>query len=272
MKKSIHLKTFLAFIVIGLFVIATGCIKQRVNTPSDQDQQQTPSGGDSTTPPPSNGSNGETGGEYGYNHPACRTGSPPGIADGNQILDYYKADVLPRVIAHGTSQPYQYASSHPGGVVWSSETDLPASLSPNIFFTNSRFNLRVKALEGVRSVDDAKGNYCRFVPMPYQKLRIGVVVRKAGSSGGHYYRFEDVKVGEFSNVKEFVVPPGTNEPLIIEFRDLEWDYDCKNMTETNDPNAPFYCPYSKIWHSQCVSLRFEFATDETRDIPCPRAY
>lgn len=207
-----------------------------------------------------------------YNHPACRTGSPPGVADGGQTVDYHKVGTLPVIIARGSAPPNRWADFHPGGVVWNSKDDMPSNISQDIFTTNSRFNLRVKALTGIQGVNDSRGIPCNFVPLPYKKLNIGVRVRRRDAVSGDYYHFRDVGVNQFSNVKEFVVPPNVTEPLVIEISDLEWDYSCTHYSLAGHSNVTGYCPYARIWDTQCVRLQFEFATDDTRDIPCPRAY
>lgn len=277
-----NIKTLSLTGLLFLALALSGCIEKQVNT-SDTSQQQNPHGNGNGGGGGGNGGGGNGGGgnggggnggggDHDYNHSACRTGSPPGIADGGQTMDYYKVGILPEIVAHGNAEPNRYSNLHPNGVVWSSASDLPGNISPNIFFTNTRFNLRVKALSGVQGVDDSKGEYCGFVPMPYQNLKMRVTVRRAGASSGDSYTFEDVKVGEFSNVKEFNVPANTTEPLVVEISNVEWDYSCLWYEAQGYDNVPGYCPYAKVWDQQCVRFQFEFATDQTKDIPCPRAY
>ena len=64
---------------------------------------------------------------------AYGTGNESGISDSGQTIEYYKIN-SPAVVAHGANY---------GTIVFNSATDLPASYNQNIFFTDSRFNLRV---------------------------------------------------------------------------------------------------------------------------------
>lgn len=271
MRRSLR-KFSLCLITLSA-LLTTACVDKRVNS--------TKSTGNTVANPNTNttgddGSNGDTGGTgtgggHDYNHPDCRTGSPPGISDGGQNIEYYKLN-NPKLSAHGTANPNRHASFYPNGVVWSTDNDLSSSISQNIFRTDSRFHIRIKAIEGPQFENDSKGIYCQYVRENYTKLQVGIVVRKQGATSGDYYLFNDVKVGEFSDVHPFAVPPNTTEPLIIEVRDIGWDRTCSYYTEQGFPNVQGACPYAPVWDTACVAWEIQVATDDTKDFPCPRAY
>jgi len=130
----------------------------------------------------------------------------------------------------------------------------------------------VKALPGLQYENDSKGIYCQYIANDYTKLQIGVVVRKQGATSGDYYLFDNVEVGKYSGVHPFVVPPNTNDPLIVEVKDIKWDYTCIDYTNQGFPNVPGACPWAPVWDTSCVAFEIQFATDDTKDIPCPRQY
>lgn len=279
LRQDRHFFSLNGLIIACTALLLTSCLERQVNTRTADENQQQPNNNNGYQPPPSNGSGGSSGGGQTpppsgnnghYSQSVCSTSSPPGIADGNQTIEYYQSDILPTVIAHGSAwRPPNHSPHYPDGIVWSSATDLPPGISPNIFYSNQRFNLRVKALSGVNGVKNSKGIDCTQVPLNYQKLSIGARLRKQGSLAGQYVKFEGIPVGQFSKVKEFNVPQGTSEPLILEFSDLEWDFTCQDLQGT-DYNIDEFCPYAPVWFFQCVRFQFEFSTDSTKDIPCPR--
>lgn len=279
MEKSFKKVSMTMVILMGL--MTTACVEKRTNSSSGNTNLNTNntnttgtdgSNGTNTGTDGTNGTNGTNGGGgYGYNHPDCRTGSPPGISDGGQNIEYYKLN-NPKLSAHGTANPNRYASYYPNGIVWSSLNDLDSSISQNIFRTNARFHIRVKALPGPQYENDSKGIYCHYVAENYTKLQIGVVVRKQGATSGDYYLFNDVKVNEYSDVHPFVVPANTTEPLVIEVRDIAWDRTCSYYTDQGFPNVQGACPYAPVWDTACVAWEIQVATDDTKDFPCPKAY
>ncbi|MCO4794101.1 MAG: hypothetical protein KC493_10330 [Bacteriovoracaceae bacterium] len=268
-------------LIVFCALVTTSCVEKRTNSTSTGNTNQSTTT-NTTGSDGSNGSNGTTGtdgssgtngsgGGYDYNHPDCRTGSPPGISDGGQNIEYYKIN-NPKLSAHGTANPNRYASYYPNGIVWSSLNDLDNSISQNIFRTNSRFHIRIKALPGPQYENDSKGIYCSYVAEDYKKLQVGVVVRKQSATSGDYYLFNDINTGEFSDVHSFVVPPNTTEPLVIEIRDIGWDRTCSYYTDQGFPNVQGACPYAPVWDTACVAWEIQVATDDTKDFPCPKAY
>ena len=194
---------------------------------------------------------------------SCANGSPDasGIADSGQTIDYYKLN-NPPVIAHGAVG---------GTIVWSSETDLPVSYNQNIFYSDSRFNVRVIPKLQNKGVD-SRGVSCAYYPQPFEKMNIGIVLRTRSSSPGvgEYYQFKDVDVNCPSKVREFSVP-ATSDPLIIEVMNVEWDWSCKSYANQGFPNVPGACPYSYVWLTECYQLEIQFSTDTTKDLPGTRA-
>jgi len=193
----------------------------------------------------------------------CANGSADaaGVSDAGQSIDYYKLN-NPSVVAHGASG---------GQIVWSSETDLPSSYNQNIFFSDSRMNIRVVPRYQNQGVD-SKGVTCAYVPQPFTKMNIGVVVRSASAQPGvgAYYQFKDVDVNCPSKVREFQVP-ASQDPLIIEVMNVQWDWSCLSYAQQGYNNVPGYCPYANVWQTECYQLEIQFATDTTKNLPGPRA-
>jgi hypothetical protein len=194
---------------------------------------------------------------------SCANGSPDasGIADSGQSIDYYKLN-NPPVIAHGAVG---------GTIVWSSDTDLPSSYNQNIFYSDSRLNVRVIPKFQNKGVD-SRGVTCAYYPQPFEKMNIGINIRRQSSSPGvgEYYQFQDVDVNCPSKVREFSVP-ATSDPLIVEVMNVEWDWSCKSYANQGYPNVPGACPYSYVWLTECYKLEIQFSTDTTKDLPGPRA-
>ena len=91
MKGSFNKVSITLTILIGLMV--TACVEKRTNSPSTSTNLNTnnsnTTGGDGTngSNTGTSGTNGTNGGEYGYNHPDCRTGSPPEFLTAAKILN-----------------------------------------------------------------------------------------------------------------------------------------------------------------------------------------
>lgn len=194
---------------------------------------------------------------------SCANGSPDaaGIADFGQTIDYYKLN-NPPIVAHGAVG---------GTIVWSSDTDLPSSYNQNIFYSDSRFNVRVIPKFQNKGVD-SRGVTCAYYPQPFEKMNIGINIRRQSSSPGvgEYYQFQDVGANCPSKVRQFSVP-ATSDPLVIEVMNVEWDWSCKSYANQGYPNVPGACPYSYVWLTECYKLEIQFSTDTTKDLPGPRA-
>ncbi len=203
------------------------------------------------------------GGGIGYG-----SGNEAGHADAGQTINYYKVNDPP-VTAHGNGT---------GVTVWSSQTDLSPSISQSVFFTNSRFNLRVIPRVVTQGATDTRtGANCQYVPRPYQKLKVGVRLRRADLSTGDYYQFgvgdfngdgesDGIPLNQASRVHEFQVPQGSSQPLVVEVLNIEWDWSCYEYETQNYCNVPGFCPWDKVWMSECVSVELQFSTDDTKDI------
>lgn len=189
----------------------------------------------------------------------CPNGTPDaaGIADQGQSIEYYRIN-NPPVVAHGATG---------GQIVWSSNLDLPPSYNQNIFYSDSRFNIRVIPRYQNKGVD-SRGVTCAYYPQPFEKMNIGIVLRTAQSSPGvgEYYQFRDVPVDCPSKVRQFSVP-ATSDPLIIEVMNVEWDWSCISYAQEGYPNVPGACPYSYVWLTECYQLEIQFSTDTTKDLP-----
>jgi len=190
------------------------------------------------------------------------TGSEQGIADTGQTIEYYKLN-NPPVIAHG---------GQGGQILFSTESNLPSSYNQNIFFSDTRFNVRVIPKYQNKGTD-SKGQPCAYSPQPFTKMNIGIVVRSRQSSPGvgDYYQFRDVPVNCSSQVHEFQVP-STSDPLVVEVMNVEWDWSCLSYEQQGYPNVPGVCPYDNVWATECYQVEVQFSTDTTKDLPGPRTY
>ncbi len=186
-------------------------------------------------------------------------GSEPGDASGGQNIEYYKIN-NPPLVAHGASD---------GQVVWSSATNLSDSFQP-AFQTDAKFNLRIVPRRQYFG-QDSKGNKCAYTPRPYEKLQVGVVVRSASapSGTGAYYLFDDVRVDCASKVHEFTVPENADR-LVVEVKNVKWDWSCKSYELQGYPNVQGVCPWDNVWRTECYQVEIQFATDGTKDLPGPR--
>ncbi len=254
-------KYFSHILVLLLLVVGSACAeKSSVKKKQTTDTQpQTP-----VIPNPwdgggggGNNNNGQTGAGEGYGN-----GSEAGISDGGQTTQYY---TVSNIVVHGTGNPNRNAP--PNGILWSSRVNFPSS-DEHIFSTNSRFNLRVLPRPGpAQNSNDVRGVSCRYANSIYKKLQIDVCVRSRTGSCNNFntVTFTEVPLNQTSKVKEFTVPV-TSDPLVVEIRDVQWDYTCVYYGE----NVAGYCPFAPVWDTQCVKFDFQFSTDETKDIPGPR--
>jgi len=176
----------------------------------------------------------------------------------SSTIPYYKINDPP-IVVHG---------SPTGVVVWSSETNLPAEFSQNIFLTNSTFNVRIVPRK-THYGTDTSGQACNYQPLPYDNLKVGVRLRSQASSYGAYHEFTSA-VDQESNVYEFPVPQNTSDPLVLEILNVKWDYTCKFYEaqghSATDPLVSAYCPFDKVWDPDCVQIEVHFSTDDTQDL------
>jgi hypothetical protein len=232
-----------------------GCVGSKKSTRNGNDSSTTSGlNGPGGFPPPGTGtgtntSTGQTSG----------TGNEDGVADAGQTIEYYKLNDPPLVM-HGYNN---------GVVAWSSSTDLTLGLTQNIFFTDQRFNVRVIPRRTFFGTD-SKGVSCMFQPRPYERLQVGVRVRKASLPTGDYYLFDDVPVDQASLIHEFTTPANTTEPLVVEVLNVAWDWSCTDYANQGFPNVAGVCPWDKVWATECVQVEVQFSTDFTKDIPGQR--
>ncbi|OUR96434.1 hypothetical protein A9Q84_08765 [Halobacteriovorax marinus] len=181
------------------------------------------------------------------------------------LPSYYS---LPEVVVHGTASPNR--NPPPNGIFWASNRNI-GSNDQYIFQTDSKLNIRIKALSGPSIYStDSNNVQCNYSPLPYTKLKLSVCVRSSQGSCVFQHTFDDIAVGSYSYVKEFSVPANTSDPLVIEVKDVQWDYTCNYYANNGFPNQPGYCPFSAVGYADCVKFQIEFSTDETQDLPGPR--
>lgn len=250
----------LLFITCLLFTISS-CTKKTSSKKSNTSSSTT------TLLPPVNsntGGSGSSGSGSNITPGQCNgTGNEQGIADSGQTINYYKIN-NPPIVSHGKGD---------GIVVWSSETDLPLGYSQSMLYTDARLNVRIIPRRQHYGTD-SKGVECRYLPQPYGKLQVGVSVRRKEDAAGtgQYHLFDDVAVDCASKVHEFQVPSNTNYPLVIEVKNVKWDWSCKDYENQGYSNVPGVCPWDNVWSTECYQLELQFSTDTTKDIPGLRTY
>jgi hypothetical protein len=228
---------------IALMLILTSCVEKTTNKKSSTSSTQSTVITPTTDPGDSN---------------------PDPVYEDPTLPNYYS---LPIVAVHGTANPNR--NPPPNGIFWASNRNV-GSNNQYIFQTDSRLNLRVKALDApTANSTDSNGMECTQRPLNYTKLQVNVCVRSASGSCVSEHSFTDVQVGSFSPVKEFNVPANTNEPLVIEVKDVKWNYDYIYYGYANGGYQDVTEMYA-VWYKDCVRFQIEFATDETKDIPGPR--
>lgn len=277
--KGTTIQKFFIVLIVALFAAACAektSVRRTNDGTGDNNQNQNPYYPSNTG---GNGSNGSNSGGGGDSH---GDGSEPGISDGGQTTNYY---TISNIIVHGTQNPNRhqcgnsYTSPQTGTTtvatppncyhpdyLWSSAVDFPSSEN-YVFETDSRFNLRViprpRPSHNSSSVKNINCHYGNGGES-YSKLQIDVCVRSATGSCNNFntVTFPNVAVNGASKVKEFHVPV-TNQPLVVEVRDVQSDHSCVLYGQG-------YCPISSVWDTECVRFDIQFATDDTKDIPGPR--
>ena len=102
----------------------------------------------------------------------------------------------------------------------------------------------------------------------YGKLSLDLDIRgKSATSAHERLQFNEIKVGECSEVLRFVNIPQNSEssPFVIKINNVMWDYDC-----TFDPVGTANCntqPLKSVWNNHCWEIELHVATDITHDIP-----
>ena len=122
-----------SIILIAMMIGLTGCLApkstNKKTTSSDNSTSTPDSGGGTVVDPGSN-----TGGNG--------SGDEPGIPDAGQTQDYYSIN---NIVLHGKANVLPHFSIPDN--LWSSERGI-SSDDQHIFYTNSRFNIRVRAQSG----------------------------------------------------------------------------------------------------------------------------
>lgn len=192
-------------------------------------------------------------------------GTGPGISDAGQTINYYS---LNNIIVHGTADPNRFPA--PNNIPWSSATGI-ASSDQQIFTTNSRFNVRVRAQKGpAQNTNDVRNIPCSYVNDLYKKLEVTLCLRSSNGTCVQTHTFSDIPLGQVSKIKEFTVPGNTANPLVLEVLDVQWDYTCTYYGQGGFNNELGYCPFAPIWDTQCVKFDLQFSTDTTKDLDGPR--
>jgi hypothetical protein len=199
------------------------------------------------------------------------TNNPNTTPEDPSLPNYYS---LPPISVHGAGNPNR--NPPPGGKFWASNRNISGN-DQYIFLTDSRLNIRVKALSGGHAKYndngvpvDSNGFQCQYTPLAYTKLKVSICVRSSNGTCVNEHVFDDIQVGSNSLVKEFSVPANTSDPLVIEVKDVQWDYSCIEYATRGYPNYGPACPFTAVGYADCVKFQIEFSTDETKDLPGAR--
>lgn len=258
--------------IILCLLSLSSCLQKTV---SNKNTRNTNSSGQYTNPnsPPNDrgdddtnydgGGGGNSGGGEGNSY---GDGTESGVVDAGQDLNYY---TIQNIVVKGRAHPYK---GNPNDPFWSSLSNFP-SQNRHIFYTDSRFNLRVipRSAPSQNSKFAADGSLCKQQPLNYDRLQIDVCVRSVGSSCDNFNTttFRNIAVDGASKVKEYPVPV-TSDPLVVEIKDVQWDWACDYYGNPTSGSGAQYCPFSAVGYEDCVRFDFQFSTDDTKDLPGPR--
>jgi hypothetical protein len=274
--------TRVLFVLLMIIGLTFGCSQKTSNSSKSNDKNNTVN----VTPNNSSGGGGNNNGGGGSGNNggggtnSCTgcpygCGSDPGVATAGQTIDYYTIDP-DQVILHGLGT---------GVIAWSSDTDLPSSFNQDIFYTDAKMRIRViprKVNSDPQSpngqVYDNKGRACEFnnPGMAFTKMRIGVTIRRKEDSpgSGYYHLFDNVSVDCPSQPYSFPIPQNSAYPLVIEIKNVEWDYTCTSYLESgyytqSQLESYGVCPWARVWDKECFKLELQVATDTTKDFDVP---
>lgn len=192
-----------------------------------------------------------------------QTGDEEGVADAGQTTDYYSLNTIVHSKDHNSNENRPY--------IWSSSVNVPES-NQNIFLTDARFNIRIRAKEAPPKGNDSHGVGCDYQDFEswfkYTKLDVDLCIRKASETDCHEsHSFNNIQVNSASQVKKFSVP-NTSQPLVIDILDVKWDTGCLYDRGQSER----YCPTFRVWKNDCVEFDLQFSTDYTKDFPEPSLY
>ena len=173
-----------------------------------------------------------------------------GKSDGVGQFNYY---TIYNIIGHGVKNALP--SDSISRFIWQSDQHYEHQ---GIFNSDSRFHLRVKVLDGPSQYSkDSYGKKCKFQPIPYSKLSLSVGLRnKALNQYTDQYTFKEISVDNISKIYVFNVPTGSD--LALDIFDVKWE-SRYNQGVMED-----------VWHTYCVKIAIQFATDATVDLPGPK--
>lgn len=264
-------------VLLFVFGLLAGCDRTTSNSSSNTNSSTNPVNVNPTnptpyTPPPTNPTPPPGGSCTGCTY-GCS--DDPGVATAGQTIDYYTIDP-DHVILHGLGT---------GVIAWSSDQHLPASFNQDIFYTDAKMRIRViprRVHSDPQSpngqVIDSRGRACEFnnPGMPFTKMRIGVTIRRKEDSpgSGYYHLFDNVSLDCPSRPYSFPIPQNSAYPLVIEIKNVEWDYSCTSYLEsgyyTREQLETYgVCPYARVWDKECFKLELQVATDTTKDFDVP---
>ncbi|WP_034721899.1 hypothetical protein [Bacteriovorax sp. DB6_IX] len=263
-KKSVY-SLILCLLLVGCMETKrkTNSTSSSSNNNYNNDQYQYGNGNSGS----SNGSGSGSGssGEQTDDGTGYGDGNEDGVADGGQTQEYI---TIGNIALHGTGGLNRFYPN--GGPLWSSTNQLSSS-DQGIFYTDARFNLRIRPQSAPgQNTNDSLGNKCQYLGNPYKKLSVDICLRSQTGSCIYTHSFEEVTVGQVSKVKEFTVP-NTSAPLVVEVLGVRWDYACQNYLDQgyseSDAAVNGVCPMGQVWDTSCVKFDIQFSTDHTKDFP-----
>lgn len=150
-----------------------------------------------------------------------------------------------------------------GGVMWSSDKNLPSSISPQRLIPKNSLAVRVYVKPAPWS--------CNIINTPPEHLRsqynvqnfyglldvtVGIRNPNLGTSG-HWEKitFSQVQVDQCSPVGHFVSIPKTSSPLIIELLDVKSDFMCLNGLSK-------FCPSAYIGWMACWEIELHIINED----------
>lgn len=241
-------------ILVAMMIALTGCL-----APKSTNKKSTTTN-NTTSSDNTGGSNVDTGDNSGGDG----TGNEPGIPDAGQTQDYYSIN---DIVIHGKSNVLPNFSIPTN--LWSSQRGV-GSDDQHIFYTNSRFNIRVRAQAGqpagavvsAGAHEYESGRAC--IATSYTKLAVTICLRSQTGSCIYTHTFSDISIGQVSKTKNFSVP-SSSDALVIDVLDVKYDWSC-----TNSNNDALYCPYNSVSRTKCAKIDIQFSTDTTKDLPGER--
>lgn len=197
---------------------------------------------------------------------------------GQSTRCYYKN--ISRITLSGAGNPNQTGASATivGPVLWSSANNLPPGYDQQSFSTDSKFRVRIKALQALQTGRSVAGKSCTnnlslHDKPPFTRMKVFFMFRNSSNSLMDPIEV-DAKVDQYSAKIDLPVPNGAGNK-VLEVVGVLTDHRC----QIADP--PSGCSTGTYWGdiplvvsskypdapTSCASFSIEYATDYTWDLP-----